>query len=447
MAGIHIIDITNPYDPAYVTTIEMHQASDIVLNGTTLFAKSSFDGLYSYNVSDPSNPVLLTQEFPILFESDLKIANDLLLASSGKNEIYDISDPVNITLISEIKTGENNYDVTVSGNYAYIAQEYSGMTIVDITNPLSPQIVSNYSIIGRAHEVKIIDNLAYLTSSSGLDIIDISDPMNPLKVGQYIDSDTTSSEEFTIINDIAYITAFPYCMDIVDVSNPAAPNLIASYTPSGVTRWDTKIENVNAFGNFAYVSSWQTYEIYIVDISNPAEPVEVGIYSDLQMPCKTSFIDGYALASGGIETVVLDISDPANPTTITRFQDHSQYEPAIYNDFLIFPGDMNSSIVTVYNIQDIAKPYFVGEFSTPGISNSIVPFGEYVIVADSYALLVMSLSLPTYLSGDANNDRSVNLGDAVYLINTVFKQGPLLNRLKPVIQIAMATSMSEMPFI
>jgi hypothetical protein len=145
----------------------------------------------------------------------------------------------------------------------------------------------------------------------------------------------------------------------------------------------------------------------------------------IHAPIKTTFIDGYALFSGlGDATEIVDISDPINPQALHRLNGSSQHEPTIYNDFLIFPGELNSSVATVFNIQDITQPYYVGEFSTPGKSNSIVPYGEYFIIADSYALTIISLTFPTYLAGDANNDRSVNVGDAVYIINNVFKQGP-----------------------
>ena len=33
-------------------------------------------------------------------------------------------------------------------------------------------------------------------------------------------------------------------------------------------------------------------------------------------------------------------------------------------------------------------------------------------------------TIPKYICGDANEDEEINVGDAVYLINYVFKQGP-----------------------
>ncbi|MEE9443864.1 MAG: dockerin type I domain-containing protein [candidate division Zixibacteria bacterium] len=424
MAGIHIVNMGNPYSPKYVTTIEMHQACDLVLNGSTLFARSSYNKLYAIDISDLANPVFLTEEFPILFSSDMKVTNGHLLACSGKNEIYDISDPTNITLISEDVYGDNNHNVCVSGNYAFMAQDYSGMTIIDITDPLSPQIVSNYPTFGRAHSIKIIDGLAYLTSAGGLDIINISDPLNPTMLGRYLDADSTSLEQFTIIDNLAYLTACPHGFDIVDVSDPTDPTLIGTYIPEGDRLWDYWIEDVNVFGNYAYMSNMHAHEVEIINISDPFEPIKVGSYTGIRSPVKTSFIDGYALFSGGGVTDIADISDPINPQALHRLNGSSQHEPTVYNDFLIFPGELNSGVATVFNIQDITKPYFVGEFAMPGRSKSIVPFNNYFLVADSYALLVVSLTLPTYLAGDANNDRSVNVGDAVYLVNTVFKGGP-----------------------
>ena len=75
--------------------------------------------------------------------------------------------------------------VTVSGNYAYVADKLSGLAIIDISDPTNPgtpvyrDTNDGYSYYG-AVGVAISGNYAYVADEeSGLAIIDISDPTNP----------------------------------------------------------------------------------------------------------------------------------------------------------------------------------------------------------------------------------------------------------------------------
>lgn len=43
---------------------------------------------------------------------------------------------------------------------------------------------------------------------------------------------------------------------------------------------------------------------------------------------------------------------------------------------------------------------------------------------DGYISILLNLTGPYYICGDANSDQTVNIGDAVYLINYIFKGGP-----------------------
>ena len=74
--------------------------------------------------------------------------------------------------------------VTVSGNYAYVADASAGLQIIDISNPSSPAIVGNYNTPGNAFSVVVSGNFAYVADyNGGLQIIDVSDPVHPSLAG------------------------------------------------------------------------------------------------------------------------------------------------------------------------------------------------------------------------------------------------------------------------
>ncbi len=53
-------------------------------------------------------------------------------------------------------------DVAVSGTYAYVADGASGLQVIDITNPASPQIVGSVDTPGYAMGVAVSGTYAYV---------------------------------------------------------------------------------------------------------------------------------------------------------------------------------------------------------------------------------------------------------------------------------------------
>ncbi|MEI3650108.1 MAG: DUF4347 domain-containing protein [Dolichospermum lemmermannii FEM_B0920] len=80
------------------------------------------------------------------------------------------------TLKGNYDTSGNAWGVQVVGNYAYVADGFSGLQIIDISNPSTPTLKGNYDTSGFAFGVQVVGNYVYVADgSSGLQIIDVSD--------------------------------------------------------------------------------------------------------------------------------------------------------------------------------------------------------------------------------------------------------------------------------
>ncbi|WP_301337667.1 ELWxxDGT repeat protein, partial [Microcystis aeruginosa] len=103
------------------------------------------------------------------------------------------------------------YDVQVVGNYAYVADDTSGLQIIDISNPTNPTLKGSYNTSGSANDVQIVGNYAYVAdASSGLQIIDVS--------------------EFTTVATSVTLSISPS-----SVSEDGTANMAYTFTRSGVT--------------------------------------------------------------------------------------------------------------------------------------------------------------------------------------------------------------------
>ena len=93
-----------------------------------------------------------------------------------------------ISRISQYPGEGTARDVYISGSYAYIADDYAGLEIIDISDLTNPIIVSQIHDGWDAYGVTVRGSYAYVADyGGGLEIIDISDPYNPVEIGQFDD--------------------------------------------------------------------------------------------------------------------------------------------------------------------------------------------------------------------------------------------------------------------
>ena len=170
----------------------------------------------------------------------------------------------------------------------------SSLVVVDVSSPSSPRVVAklhNQSLpqpwkgsgaLSHACSVAVAGNYAYVTApySNRLTVIDISNPLSPTIVASLQDS---SQLLFDV--DVAVRGGYAFVADqasglgrlaVVDVHNPSAPVVVGSVTNS---TWLNGAYRVRVRGNFAYVSGSSASSVAAVDISDPTNPRFAGGYS------------------------------------------------------------------------------------------------------------------------------------------------------------------------
>ena len=233
------------------------------------------------------------------------------------------TDSVNIRLIASWSDGDNTtegLDVVVKEGYAYLALGRRGIAILDVRFPED----SGVRVVGRIDSI-VCDGLAlsghYLFASHNasyehrLRAYDISDPTNPKFLSEVTITKAAKPSKGSPCNievadslGLAFITSSggsgPY---IVDISSPEdSMTLLSAVYLDGIA---------TAFLPPHYLYALSGY-IYVLDISDPTNPVEVGI-SDQPTGDGGMVRWGHYLYTGdwliwGID--VFDISDPTKPT-------------------------------------------------------------------------------------------------------------------------------------
>jgi len=150
--------------------------------------------------------------------------------------------------ISSISTNGDARNIYIQNSYAFIANGLNaGLTILDVTNPSNPVLVSNLPLEGLAQGIFVSSNYAYLANGeNGLEIIDISDVNSPSLISN-LDIQGFASSVFADDNYI-YLTDKDNGFLVIDISDHYAPYIL------GTVSMTTQPVSVYLSGSYAFVA-------------------------------------------------------------------------------------------------------------------------------------------------------------------------------------------------
>jgi len=329
--------------------------------------------------------------------------------------------------------------VSVSGNYAYIADGRSSLKVLDISILPSPEIVASIDI-GFAAKVYISGDYAYVTGA-GLRVVDISDPTSP-KLAASVNipgsiEDLSGNYAYLITRSVMTEKSW---LTVVDISNPISPKIASSYDIPG------KVYSVDVSGGYAYLTHTIPNDysgsavLMVVDISDPTAPLAVGSYNTPGIAFDVYVSGNYAyVAAGQAGLQIIDISDPTSPIfagsfvtlgstikniSVSGVEDNitgsvdGVYLVGNYIYLVGQPGllvidvsdPMSPTLVGSHDIQSVASFNTYGYYGYYAPIFNVYVANNYAYVSDTEELLMIDVSNPvtTAVSG-----RIQTLGEAV----------------------------------
>ena len=159
------------------------------------------------------------------------------------------------------------------------------------------------------------------------------------------------AEDLALLGERAYVAAGSGKLRILDISDPANPVELGSFDPgSGPTL------GVQAFGGIAYVTQGAG-GVRIVDVSDPANPLLLGSFLPAGPTSSHAVLlhgDHLYVSDDAVERVrVLDVSDPTTPAEVASIQlNDPPRRSAAVDDLLLVASDRIES----FDISDPSSP-------------------------------------------------------------------------------------------
>ena len=239
-------------------------------------------------------------------------------------------DALNVELFGQFNRGDLRY----SGSWSYIAPDGS-----------------EYALIG---------------AKSGLAVYSIDDASDIQELG-FIPGPATNWREITVLDQHAYVTTdvqgTGHSMQVVDLSDlPNSISLVTSYDETFQMGHIIQ-RDIYSEAPYVYVHGADSDDgTHIMDVSDPTNPVEVGVYAPGYYihdgHVKGDFL--YAAAFYEDKIDVVDISDKTNPTFVASIPDPGNNTHSSWltedNKYLFVADEQDGVASTIINVEDVTDP-------------------------------------------------------------------------------------------
>jgi len=452
---LEVINVQDPTNPQLV--YQSDPFPDVIysftISGSYGFAPKPY-GIQIFDLSNPTNPQLVdTYELPSYYVQTIFISGTFAFvpeirnsgeeSGSGGLRILDISDPLNISQVGLFADGEGVESVAVRGDYAYIvSRKYRndggftpGMAVVDISTISSP---SEVYFTNKSYDmVAIYDHYLYVSDDyrGDVKIFDLTSPDTPA----YLNTIYEPNDKILIAGTKLYIADTVYGLSIYDLTDPVTPSNLQEYNLGyRIPVYDVTVDDnqvyvaysakglriINLQSNLAELGVYNPFgypvdaiyqdgfvylldlynDLHILDVSNPAQPVEVTRFTQPIMHSSLQAVGSNLFIQKQYGFDILDITNPISPVIRSSYDTYDYlYKMIIQGDYVYLQSanEDYDLLVDVVNITNLDNPVQSDSLIIPGGINDMAMAGSYIFVLEegyySPELHVVDVSNPENL--------------------------------------------------
>lgn len=337
-----------------------------------------------------------------------KISGDYLyLYSTGSDsalQIVDISNPLKPLLISRLGIqGRREGALSVSENYLCLALEES-LKVIDISDPVMPAVIATYETSLR--NVFATDSLVYLAGLNGMAILDLTDPQNPIEIGAFNEMTAVSifvQDNFAYVGGTLDGKKGMQIVDISDPQNPVPQGFFETAVVDGAETHSKFPEHISVENNLAYIGGidWRHGDwLFIVDVSDPANPTESGaldlMFQGAQLSAQSMQVQGdYAYLATGANSIGLlkiNVADPAHPEVEALFEEPWDIQYLCTRGKLLYVSSWDR--LWIYDYTDPDNPALLGSDTTWAKLTPIHVYQNYLYGLQDNQLHILDITDP-----------------------------------------------------
>lgn len=409
---LQILNISDRTHPVMVSEIEIPgTVLDIAVNGIYAYAVGENDDLNIIDLSDLNNPTVVShwsnnssyQSFYFQIVHDVRGLPYLYMGGTLFT-ILDISNPLQPQVVAEqpiypfyIWLDMEVYADTQGGLFVYAPNsEGLWLEIFNVTDPANP--VSYLKPMPNPLGVCIVNDLLFVGSYDQIRVYSLYDPQSPSSLGDV----QIPPIPYDLATDGEYLYAGLMESDIVDsvrvmkldLTNPAHPAVVDSALwpgPNPSNFPNNWLGEIVADRQEVFVSS--TVALWGVDFDNPGGPGSETLfyyptgyraYSILHQD-ELGFI-----ASGPAGLWILDIADLTNPQELGHYRTLGFAQDVVVQDTIAYL--ITETQLLTLNVADPVLPNLIGILPVSSPSQGSEISGDFLYIPSEQGLIIIDVS-------------------------------------------------------
>lgn len=175
-------------------------------------------GLLLTLITSPAGADSVTEDFTTTTYKDAANTTADWNTTAGELRLH----PFAPTVVGGYDTPGSVFGVAVAGDLAFIADQLSGLQVIDVSNLSAPTLLGSLDTAGSALGIAVSGNRVYLADSNGgLRIIDVTATVSPTLLGTY---DTIGfASGVAVSGNYAFVADYSGGLQVINVTNPAIP--------------------------------------------------------------------------------------------------------------------------------------------------------------------------------------------------------------------------------
>ncbi len=389
--SLTIVDIADPTHAYLVSAIEVPGFTrNLQVVGDTAYVANGNRGVAVIDVGNRRQPRLLGVHKIGVLVTDLAVADDTLLAtdvSDGGMYVLDTGHPAQLNRVGAYRAPGVALDVAVAGGYAYVAAGQEGdITIVDHTDPAGLVGVGFQRTPGITSAVHVSHNRLFAFGADArLEMLDISNPVQPIELGAY-----TLMKNGRIVamqSGLSFVVDEIGALHVFDTALTSVPAEVGLFALPG------RIQDA-VVSRSALLVARGLHGATVLNHAGNAEsapPTPVVVSGNAQFVEAAGEV-GYVLTNDG-QLSILNLADQDGADFLGKLALDTTPRALLVHDRHVFVAAGEDGVFII-DVADPTRPAIVAVYDTPGVAMNLEIAGEKLLVADSYAgLLVLAIRI------------------------------------------------------
>lgn len=400
--GLSVFDISDPFNHTELANIPFFGGTLLVRHGDVLIVgDDTYLPVQIVDIRDPANPQALS-EIDVYPEYVCAEGDDLLIVAGDSMHVFDISDPSRPVFIDRIRLPSwmrygqfevvdgqvyvkrfgwvwafdlrdalnGKHKVTmllehapsgiflIEDGFMYVAGYDRGLAVYDLREPQNVIEAYRENSVG-VNDLKLVGSTLYLANDRrGVRVVDVTDPYDPVTIDAL--SSNYDSMQVWMNDGYIYSAGSNYTITSLAVFDISLMRRTARRSSVSLTG---QRGDVVADDSIACVVDGN--ELRIVDISEPQDAIETGVFSFIGLPEDVVDLSMHAgvLYVAGTDGLIrmIDIGDIEDPTLIGTIDVGDPVLAMELEGGHMFIGCAHAGL-QIFDLSSPTQPMLVGEF-------------------------------------------------------------------------------------